>query len=694
MITAFKKIKTALKIIPIYVVVILFLLSPVQVLPATTLKRVRTAQELKVATGSAIPLVYVKGNTVRFYYTYENTNLVFKASWKKSKIYGRDFTQYIAELKQEKFAPDLSSKDRGWRQALVFDRTAWTNVVKEVAELLTPEEPWSGIYFNFLFQDVVLYRDGAGNIHATRADSRPPQTKIVKRYGVREFSKLATDVIVEHLKHYQTNQVFLFIEGIRERPSRFLLIDPANQYCVSLYAPHTGQNPADPLQIDYSLRVLTSLTIESHLYSIVKNPISSATRLINTAVQLTAGLLHVRLPKLSSDIPPVKNDPPMDLVDWENWLDKMTRRKAHPCQVRFLIDGNEFYPVLFQNLLNATNKIQIRIPIFDNDDIAVEIADLLKKKSHQTKVDVLIDLLSTQTSSQSLPETPLPENFTPPKSIRAYLQKDSKVHVRSFLNTWFTSDHSKLIIIDGKTAYIGGMNIGREYRYEWHDMMVELKGSIVSELQREFNKAWLHASLFGDCACLFSFLANSEKPSEQSLIAPSSKPLVRTLYTKTADLEIRKALFEAVARARNHIYIENSYLFDSSFASAIVKARRRGVDVRVILPERCDTPGGNSSIYVTANYLLNNGVRVYIYPGMTHIKSIIIDNWACLGSANFNRLSLTRNQEINIATSDPGIVSELKKRLFDVDFARSFELDSPVEVNWTDHIAESILNQF
>jgi phosphatidylserine/phosphatidylglycerophosphate/cardiolipin synthase-like enzyme len=118
---------------------------------------------------------------------------------------------------------------------------------------------------------------------------------------------------------------------------------------------------------------------------------------------------------------------------------------------------------------------------------------------------------------------------------------------------------------------------------------------------------------------------------------------------------------------------------------ALIAARRRGVDVRVIIPNRNNMLGVESHNFVTANAPLRNGVRVFIHPGMTHVKAALVDGWVLLGSANFNNFSLRLNQEVNVATSDPG---------FEADFARAHELLAPVPVGWTDRLAERILSQF
>jgi len=309
------------------------------------------------------------------------------------------------------------------------------------------------------------------------------------------------------------------------------------------------------------------------------------------------------------------------------------------------------------------------------------------------KVRVLVDRLSTQTAARALPTT-LPEGFTQPKSMPNYLRRDSRVRVRAFLNPWLSSDHAKVFLIDRRFAYLGGMNIGREYRYEWHDMMVELEGPIVSALVRDFRRAWAHASVLGDLAYAGSAASGPLRSEPRWRDTGGSCIELRRLYTRTGVLQIRKAVLEGIRRAERLVYLENPYLYENAVAAALVEARRRGVDVRVVLPLGTDNPGGNSSNYVTANYLLENDVRVYIYPGMTHVKALIIDGWACLGSANFNHLSLRLNQEVNVATSDAATVESLRCELFEVDFDKSHELREPIPVGWTDHVVEELMNWF
>jgi len=331
-------------------------------------------------------------------------------------------------------------------------------------------------------------------------------------------------------------------------------------------------------------------------------------------------------------------------------------------------------------------------PASDRDDVAVQVADMLKQRSTNVPVRVIFDHNSSLTSGKAPPATPMPEGFVSPRSISSYLKANSAVRVRPFLNPFMTSDHSKVFLVDGRYAYMGGMNLGREYRYEWHDMMAEVEGPVVASLEHEFNKNWAHAGALGDLA--FAEEALCGKRPQAAETNRSDFIQVRRIYTKTGHRQIWHGELESIARARSYVFLENPYLFDNWVIVALVKARLRGVDVRVVLPSGNDLRPGEGSNLITANYLIKHGVRVYLYPGMTHVKAMLADGWACFGSANFNTLSLRLNQEANLATSDPGFAARFKRELFELDFEKSSEVKEPVTVGWGDHLADSVLNLF
>ena len=91
---------------------------------------------------------------------------------------------------------------------------------------------------------------------------------------------------------------------------------------------------------------------------------------------------------------------------------------------------------------------------------------------------------------------------------------------------------------------------------------------------------------------------------------------------------------------------------------------------------------------LAANAMLEHGVRVFVYPGMSHVKAAVFDGWACMGSANWDKLSFRTNRELNIATSHADYVRALERRIFEPDFAGSVELTEPFPERWSDHLIE------
>ena len=115
------------------------------------------------------------------------------------------------------------------------------------------------------------------------------------------------------------------------------------------------------------------------------------------------------------------------------------------------------------------------------------------------------------------------------------------------------------------------------------------------------------------------------------------------------------------------MYVENPYLSDSHLIYLLAKARRRGADVRVVLTLKSDTQIFDHANRVTANRLLKAGVRVYLYPGNTHIKAMAVDGvWAYTGTGNFDNLSLRHNRELGLAVFDGPAIRELEERGFSI----------------------------
>ena len=424
----------------------------------------------------------------------------------------------------------------------------------------------------------------------------------------------------------------------------------------------------------------------------VNRPISHFGSLASLALKSTGGMLrriainNVQMPALTGDIPEVRNAEPMDLDAFEKILDKATGTRSDTGQIKYLVDGDEYFGRLTTSIKNAQESIDIRTYIFDNDDYAVEIADTLKKRSSEIRVRVMLDSLGNMMAMQADAES-MPVDHRGPHSIRLYMERESDVKVRNSTNPWLTGDHTKTTIIDKKLAFVGGMNIGREYRYDWHDLMMEVSGPVVNKLQYESDKAWARAGVFGDLANFFAFVKGKKKRAGED-----GYP-VRVLQTKNFDSDIHKAQLAAIRNAQSYILIENAYFSDDRTVYELAKARRRGVDVRVIIPSRGNHGPLNASNKVTINNLIEHGVRVYEYPGMSHVKAAIYDGWASVGSANFDKLSLKINKELNLATSDPETVKALLDQVFIPDMMMSKEIFAAFEITVATRIAEIVVDE-
>ncbi len=422
-------------------------------------------------------------------------------------------------------------------------------------------------------------------------------------------------------------------------------------------------------------------------------PVSTVEALYGATLKSVGGFVerrvidNVSLPQLKyQPVPEIAGAEPMDPVAWERELDTLTGSDASSGRLRLLVDGEEYYRRLNEAIGEAEKSIDIRTYIFDNDDVALDVANRLRARSANVDirimVDGLADLFATRLDSQSMPK-----DAVLPSSISDYLTYESRIKFRKQSNPWFTGDHAKITLIDSERAFLGGMNIGREYRYDWHDVMMEIEGPIVDRLQYEFDKNWARSGMFGDFGMMFEAIKGYPRSS-----TPQGIPL-RLLTTSVSDSQIYRAQVAAIRRARNRIYIQNPYFSDDKILFELVRARLRGVDVRVILGAENDSGIHDLSNQTAIDVMLKHGIRVYRYPGMTHVKAAVYDGWACLGSANFDKLSLQINREINLGFSDPATVQHLVERVFLHDFRAAEELRQAPALEARHHFAELIVDE-
>lgn len=375
--------------------------------------------------------------------------------------------------------------------------------------------------------------------------------------------------------------------------------------------------------------------------------------------------------------------------EFEDLLDRMKFPAAEAGKLSWLVDGPGFFPELDRQIAAARQSINLQVYIFDNDDIGVRYADVLKRRSSDIPVHVLFDDLGSTLAHASAPEALGPRGFIPPPDMNAYLRQDSKTRARRTLNPWLACDHTKLLVFDQKVAILGGMNIGREYYSEWHDLMVRVEGPIVQSLSREFNRAWRKAGPWGDFALL-------RKPAifRRPMPVTGGIPL-RILRTDPAEgrHEILDASLLAIRGARKRIWIQNPYFAHDDLALAVEAAARRGVDVRVIIPKGGDSTLMDAGNLSTARGLILAGAKVYRYPKMTHLKVMICDDWASVGSANFDTLSMRINRELNLVFPDRAAVHELENTIFLPDFRQSRRILPHETEGIANNLAETLADQ-
>lgn len=655
----------------------------------------RTLDEWRAITApdAQPPRVFVKGDNIRFYFHSETNIVEFSAHWSQLRVPTEGYRVSSALLHWEERFAKMPERKPGWSEATVISGREWRRITTNVVAALTPKEPGHGVYYEGFLSDRLWYRDTHGTPRFGNITGTLTNIVVDRRFSIDETMQALAAVVEDDLRlDHPGDSLFLLMAPNARRFPQPLLLNLKHPECVWL-------SPGalyDPLERGLSLATtadgLSALLLESHGYALAKNPVSSAARLGDLLLQTLVKFVRLPLSKSSKPSPDPMHPKGMDLNQWEKWLDIATETRRHNASLDLLIDGERFFPRLRQAIANATNHIHFDVYIFDKDDVAVDFADQLKRRSADIEVKIILDRMGSIGGGLSPPETPLPENFAAPKSIISYLRKDSAVHVHPFLNPWMSTDHTKVLLVDGATAWVGGMNIGREYRYEWHDVMVEMHGPVVASLEHEFRRDWAHEGPLGDLA----YAVVSATPPKRSPPSPSPDHWIklRLLPTETLHKAFNTAVLGSFNRARDYLYVQNPYLFDKRAVAALVKARMRGVDVRVILPHVNDFKAGGRSNLIVANYLLAHGVRVYFYPGMSHVKAILADGWTCLGSANLNHLSLRLCQEQNVATSDPAFAARVKKELFDEDFSRSYELTEPISVDWMDFLADQVLVDF
>jgi len=629
------------------------------------------------------------GNALILRYRENGATALMSAHWPATPPGEHAHVYLTARLEPAEGALRIDTEPGAGRGAVtLLSRERWESTLRALFERLLPEDSSEVLLIAVQGRDVAVWRDAGAKLRVRLHEEKPAEVRVTRALGEEQFASLA----LEYLRSVHGEKARLLFDLGAADDGALLFFDLGGHQSVLVLREPDGAPGAISDPLGFALRLSDALVLRSHLLTPVLRPVSSLTRLLWLTTQTAAALLPRGAAEPDAPVPPVADRAPMDPQAWEARLDAVVPGSRHRGAIEPLIDGEAFFGALVQSIQDARDGIDIRLYIFDRDDYALRIAELLKRRSAQVRVRVVLDYLGTVFAAQvpSTPAYPYASTERVAGSILDFLRSDSRVEVRASTNPWLTSDHAKVILVDRSVAYVGGMNIGHEYRFSWHDMMVSLQGPVVGRLARDFEQRWAHAGLGGDFALAAVAAAEErfEGPAERDDYVD-----LRLLYTNTGDPQILRAQLAAMAQASRRIWVQQPYLSDDAMIAGLVAARRRGVDVRVVLPSQGDSGFMNGANLVAANALIRNGVRVYAFPGMTHVKAALYDGWACVGSANFDKLSLRVNLETDVATSDPRFVDRLERELFERDFARSREIREQRSVGWSAYLASFIANQ-
>ncbi len=341
--------------------------------------------------------------------------------------------------------------------------------------------------------------------------------------------------------------------------------------------------------------------------------------------------------------------------------------------IKFLIDGKELIPEAKEALEAAQKSIHIEVFQLQADNIGQGLASLLEAK---VKAGVTVRLLIDEHGSQVEHDPELDKMLD---SMRAG-GVNIIVKKPPFLEKHL--DHRKVVVIDGKVGFTGGMNIGRFYQVDWHDQQTLIKGPAVAKLQEAFVERWKTAG--------GSFAAGEDLfPAIEEY--PGGYPTQVVSHIGWGDQNLKAMYLRAIGTAQKSIRIANPYFTDREIVQALIDAAHRGVKVQLVLPQDNDMAIVQHASRANYPKLVKAGAQVYEYKGrMAHEKVCVIDGrWATFGSSNLDERSLKNNDELNLIVSDPKLAEDIETRLFDADIPNC-ELMNNYSPDLLDHLAHQI----
>lgn len=334
-------------------------------------------------------------------------------------------------------------------------------------------------------------------------------------------------------------------------------------------------------------------------------------------------------------------------------------------RIEILSDGKSTFEAMFNAIEKATNHIHIEFFIFGNDKISNRLRVMLIRKAKEgVRVRMIYDFWGSFFLS------------------RLYLQslRDAGVYIRPFFPLRLRlgrskinyRNHRKLLIVDGKVGFTGGLNVADRYIFgntlgHWRDTFVRFEGAAVHGLQQLFVNDWyfVENKLITD----LKYYPTPEKFEKNLVQIVSSGP--------DTDWEsIMQGISSAIMSATKYVYIHTPYFIPNEVVnSSIQMAALSGIDIRLMIPTRSDSRLSDLCTWSYLGHVMEAGVRVFRYrEGFLHSKAIVIDDYVSIvGSANLDERSFNQNFEANAFIYDQKTALTLKQ-LFERDLQKSDEI--------------------
>lgn len=329
---------------------------------------------------------------------------------------------------------------------------------------------------------------------------------------------------------------------------------------------------------------------------------------------------------------------------------------------QLLVDGDETFRAIFEGIDSAKDYILVQFFIVKDDGLGRELQSRLIQKARE---NIRIYFLYDEIGCHKLPRRYIQEMENEGIVISAFHTTKGKTN-RFQLNF---RNHRKIVVIDGKTAYVGGHNVGDEYVSKnpkfgaWRDTHVKVEGPIVKAIQFCFIEDWYWAKT--SIPDLNWEFRKAENGSEETLMIASGP----------ADaLDTCGLMFvQAINAARERIWIASPYFVpDQQILSALKLAALRGVDVRILLPQKPD----HLTVYLASfSYYQDTlplGIKLYRYTaGFMHQKVFLVDSTcAAVGTANLDNRSFRLHFELTLLNYDSTFIEKVEDMLLK-DFSRS-----------------------